>query len=431
MHELQQLDRELDVAQAAAAELEFALAQFGGHELLDAPAHRLHLGHERIPLGRRPHHRTECLDVAATEIEVAGHRPGLEQRLELPGLGPALVVRDVRVQGADQFAAFALGTQRGVDLEERRGADPHHLPGDAAGAGIGRLGDEHDVDVADIVELAGPALAHRDHGQVDGAGTVRDDVGDGHRQGRRQGRIGEIREPLAHLEVRQDRFVLHDGGEIGGREQRQLIAVAGAQSRHRGRTGDLRPVDQTVLARPGLGLGVDTAEHPLGEGSPVGQVQRPGEITPPLRVGDDVVAEGGRASEQAEQPPAQSLVGAQRGDEFRPAIPRARRAGGPGSAARGPRRVRARAPTAVRCSRCRSSRAAGARPARSERAGRAARRSVSPSAPPAVSPWWRRSGAGHCRPSGHGPHLFVVVNRPVRGDSPGRPRPARGYKPRY
>ena len=57
VHELQQLDGELDVAQAAGAELELAarhvLRQRGDH----AAAHRLHVLDEVLPLRRLPDQR--------------------------------------------------------------------------------------------------------------------------------------------------------------------------------------------------------------------------------------------------------------------------------------------------------------------------------------------------------------------------------------
>ena len=129
VHQLQQLHGELDVAQPAGAELELAGPHPGGHEFLDAPAHRLHLGHEVLTLARRPHHRHQRVDVLLAELGIAGGGPGLQQRLELPRLGPPLVVRDVRVQRAHQLAVLAFGPQRRVDLEEGVGGEPHHLAG--------------------------------------------------------------------------------------------------------------------------------------------------------------------------------------------------------------------------------------------------------------------------------------------------------------
>ena len=132
VHQLQQLHGELDVAQPAGAELDLAGPHPGGHQFLDAAAHRLHLGHEVLALARRPHHRHQRLDVLRAEFGVAGRGPRLHQRLELPGLGPPLVVGDVRLERAHQLAVLALGPQRRIDLEERvarRTASSRRPPG--------------------------------------------------------------------------------------------------------------------------------------------------------------------------------------------------------------------------------------------------------------------------------------------------------------
>ena len=44
-----------------------------------------------------------------TELGIANGCPGLEQGLELPGLGPPPVVGDVGLHGAHQCTLFTLG----------------------------------------------------------------------------------------------------------------------------------------------------------------------------------------------------------------------------------------------------------------------------------------------------------------------------------
>ncbi|CAB4924701.1 unannotated protein [freshwater metagenome] len=130
VYQLQELDGKFDVAQTAASEFDLPLSKLGRHHLLDSSPHRTDLGHEVLALTGQPHHRVDGIDVVVAEGDIAGHRPSLEQGLELPGLGPALVVGHVRVERANQLAALTFGAKRSVDLEERRGPDAHHLAGD-------------------------------------------------------------------------------------------------------------------------------------------------------------------------------------------------------------------------------------------------------------------------------------------------------------
>ncbi len=92
MHELQELHREFDVAQPAGAEFELAGSDIGGHQLLHPSPHRLDLANEIVTLTSGPHHRHQRGDVLLAQFRVTGRGPGLQQRLELPGLGPLLVV---------------------------------------------------------------------------------------------------------------------------------------------------------------------------------------------------------------------------------------------------------------------------------------------------------------------------------------------------
>ena len=184
VHQLQQLDGELDVAQSALAQLELPTG-VAGRDVRDDPlAHRLRVGDEVLPIGGAPHHRSHHVDEVPAQLEVAGARPGLEHRLELPGLGPPLVVGPMAGQRPDQLTRLALGAQRGVDLPDGAGrgvrrADPGQLGGEPGGHGDRllvadhglavvvqhRLGDEEHVDIADVVQLLGAALAQGDHGQ--------------------------------------------------------------------------------------------------------------------------------------------------------------------------------------------------------------------------------------------------------------------------
>ena len=194
VHHLQQLDGELDVAQAAAAELELALGLRRRDVLLDPAAHRLHLADEARPVAGLPHQRPERVDVGAAEVGVAGDRAHLQQRLELPGAGPLLVVgrrarRAVRTSApALPSGRSAASTSQAASRQIRISAAATRVAlaerGALGVARVDRLGHEDDVDVADVVELPAAALAQRDDGQPAGGG-VGGLLGDGERRARR------------------------------------------------------------------------------------------------------------------------------------------------------------------------------------------------------------------------------------------------------
>ena len=64
MHELQQLDGELDVAQPAGTELELAPGLLGGQRLLHPAPHGLHVLDEMLAAGRLPDQRAEGVGYA-------------------------------------------------------------------------------------------------------------------------------------------------------------------------------------------------------------------------------------------------------------------------------------------------------------------------------------------------------------------------------
>ncbi len=243
VHQLEQLDGELDVPEAAGAELQLAFDLGDGDVLDDAAAHLLHVGNEVVALGGLPDEGFEGGDVRLAELDVAGHRLGLEQGLELPGLGPALVVGEVAGEGADQGAVPALGAEVGVDgpdgtLDGGLGADAHHVRGEPGGGpeGLGLVGaldglaDEDDVHVGDVVQLVAAALAHRDDGEpaqcrVLGGGGPGD--GEGGAQGR-GGEVGELGGGLGDV-----------GGaaHVTGGDGQQTAAVGDTQGDRVGRVG--------------------------------------------------------------------------------------------------------------------------------------------------------------------------------------------------
>ena len=93
--ELLRLDEELDLADAAAAELDVVPR----HDDLLVPAHRVDLALHRVDVGDRrvveifaPDERGELGEEAPAEVEVAGRRARLDQRRALPVLAERLVI---------------------------------------------------------------------------------------------------------------------------------------------------------------------------------------------------------------------------------------------------------------------------------------------------------------------------------------------------
>ena len=118
--ELEELDGEFDVPQAALAELELASLLFGGDVVFDAFAHRAGVLDEVLVPGGVPHHGPEGVEVGPPQFEVAGDGPGLQERLELPPLRPPFVVRHMRVERAHERAVLALGAQACVEHPQGR-----------------------------------------------------------------------------------------------------------------------------------------------------------------------------------------------------------------------------------------------------------------------------------------------------------------------
>lgn len=70
VHQLQQLDGELDVAQSTGAELDLPFPHPGRNQGLHPPAHRLHVGNEILTLAGGPDHRHQRVDVLLSEFGV-------------------------------------------------------------------------------------------------------------------------------------------------------------------------------------------------------------------------------------------------------------------------------------------------------------------------------------------------------------------------
>ena len=207
----------------------------------DALAHPLHAVDEVLARRARPDLRLHGAHVRLAERGIPRDRARLQQRLELPALGPAVVVRQVRVERAHERALLALRTEVRVDLPQRRldldARDPaHRLHGEAgrdvddaalaerlAVAVVVRTADEDHVDVADVVELAGAGLAHADDRELGGGDLSR----------------GNSPAPATPLETRV-RATQRDASSA---------APAASASRRRDRAAPRRPVTRSAGRR--------------------------------------------------------------------------------------------------------------------------------------------------------------------------------------
>jgi hypothetical protein len=316
VHELEQLHGELDVAQPTRTELELAAPRVGRQCRLDPSAHLLHVDHEVVATGSRPHERRDGHGVLPAQLGVARDGPGLEQRLELPRLGPALVVGHVAGEGAHQRTGLALRPKGRIDGPDRaltgaRGADPHERGRQQCRGAqcrrlvriADRLGHEHDVDVADVVELPAAALAHRDDREA-AFRRAGGQLGARHRQRRLQGRGGEVGE-LGRYVVDPD-----SSGEIAGRDVDQHPPVRHAQRVHRRRP-----------RQPGPGGGVVRLGAHGREQSPAQLGGRPllglAGRAPVIGMAQQVLGEGGAGAEHREQAiPRSAILGEGRRERF-------------------------------------------------------------------------------------------------------------------
>src|SRR5918993_1783666 len=118
VHELQELHRELDVAQSTRAELDLHVDLPGGDVLRDTLAHALHGLHEPFATRARPDLGRDTGRVPRAQLGVARERTGLQERLELPALRPPVVVLEVRLECAHECAVLALWAEIRVDLPQ-------------------------------------------------------------------------------------------------------------------------------------------------------------------------------------------------------------------------------------------------------------------------------------------------------------------------
>ena len=251
-NELLRLDEKLDLADAAAPELDVV----AGDDNLLVAAHGVDLALHRVDVGDRriveifaPDERREIGEEALAKLEVARRGARLDQRGALPVLADRLVI----VVGADrrerdrgrggigpeaqvdpQHVAFARSLLH--EARQRPGQPREQRPRLGSRRNRGRRGVvEHDkVDVARIVEFARAMLAERQH---DHAGAVLD-IGrvriERQESGARvlaqkeseRGADGGVGEAGQRLGRRDD---VPDAADVGKRDQKRRFALGAAQ----------------------------------------------------------------------------------------------------------------------------------------------------------------------------------------------------------
>ncbi len=192
--------------------------------LLDAPLHGLDL----VDLGETKiftiDKRFNGLQELLAQRQIAGHGPDLDERLPLPGAAHRVVIGEGAGQRPRQRAAMPLGTQAQIDAEGMaavgvRRQQAHHFAddageefvvadaGDALAARRALFGvNEHQVDVAGVIQFLAAVLAERQNDARDGlaVAAVRlaeafADLPQGSGQGDLNGDVGDARDVAGDL----------------------------------------------------------------------------------------------------------------------------------------------------------------------------------------------------------------------------------------
>jgi hypothetical protein len=178
-NELLRLHEKFDLADAATAKLDvvtldrdLAMTPVG----MDLLLHRVDVGDRRVVQVFAPDERREVADELLAGGKVAGTGPRFDQRRSLPVLSPAFVVVERCVGGDRDLCRGRIGAKPQVDAKdvaigralleefhqlarqphvERPRLDFRREPR------CGRIEEDHEIDVARVVQLVAPHLAHR------------------------------------------------------------------------------------------------------------------------------------------------------------------------------------------------------------------------------------------------------------------------------
>ena len=252
MNKLEQLDGELDVAQAAAPQLELTRRVRSRDVVLHATTHCARRLDKTFARGSAPHVGLRGFFEGASDCLVSRAGTCLEQRLELPGLRPLIPVLAVGLDGAHERSVAPLGPQVRVHRPQRsfgsgaracgggsRRQARRDLEGHAFIPVHPGLGDVDDIDVGDVVEFACSRLTHRNDGEGDE--PLRIDVPPRQGQAGLKGRVDQVGNTTTDLRHKPFRIVTRQ--VIGGQVQ-QDPAIRATQIVH---PGILRGDEHTAL----------------------------------------------------------------------------------------------------------------------------------------------------------------------------------------
>ena len=223
MHQLQELDREFDVADAAGTALQLAVRNpLLPEQLLRARFHRARLSHRVGVQDVGPDERLRARHERVAEPVVARNRSRFEESLQLPVARPSFPVRREAVERPAQRARATFGPQVGVRAEHDpiRARARHHRE-DRARCVLRLLlvafVDEHDVHIARVVQFSTAELAHADDREPGG----------------RRGHVHRDREagPCERGELGDDIAQVRDPEQVTTRDADDLLPLPPPQRR--------------------------------------------------------------------------------------------------------------------------------------------------------------------------------------------------------
>ena len=303
--ELEELNRELDVADPAPAALDVGvIGPVANGPVFDPSLERLDAADvgTRQPAAVDP--RLHLGEHPPSQGLIAGDAPGLYPRLPLPGAAVAVVILEHRLLRHGRRSGRPVGPQPQVDAVGdpqvgRLHDQPHrllHNPLEELGictglgslhAAVGRI-HEHEVDVAGIVQLQTAELAQRDH--RDGGVVANEPAGDApellqSRHSRRDRRlhhaVGDVRN------LRHHRLQPLPADDVAVGDAERLATFEAPQRPHHA----VRLGEQGCLRRQCCGQALAALGPPLAHA----------DLLPRLRIEDHQFGEIGAGREELEQ----------------------------------------------------------------------------------------------------------------------------------